>query len=201
MSHSCPSFSSLSNSSPSVFLVRHFKVVHFHCHRNIQCFKKISAPSCLHNNCLIGPIRPILEISFHYEQLCDLRVSPLSTAVLWLLLLLLLQNDLYCVEWGVKLYSNQRMLLLLLLILLLLQLLQPFNGLFSRTTWVSRYQKGKNSPDLNEARYGEILGSSGISMQTICTSLLQTDNRINTSSLNCYRLDALPDAQPTLSKH
>ena len=25
----------------------------------------------------------------------------------------------------------------------LLQLLQPFNGLFSRTTWVSRYQKGK----------------------------------------------------------
>jgi len=28
-------------------------------------------------------------------------------------------------------------------ILLLLQLLHPFNGLFSRTTWVSQHQKGK----------------------------------------------------------
>ena len=33
---------------------------------------------------------------------------------------------------------------------LLLLLLHPFNGLFSRTTWVS--QKGKTSLDLNEAR-------------------------------------------------
>jgi len=31
-------------------------------------------------------------------------------------------------------------------------------------------------------------------MQTICTSL-QMDNHINTSSLNFYRPDALPDAQ------
>ena len=30
--------------------------------------------------------------------------------------------------------------------------LHPFNGLFSRTTWVSRCQKGKTSLDLNEAR-------------------------------------------------
>ena len=35
-------------------------------------------------------------------------------------------------------------------------------------------------------------------MQAICTSL-QTDNHTNTSSLNCYRPDALPDAQPTLA--
>jgi len=35
-------------------------------------------------------------------------------------------------------------------------------------------------------------------MQTICTSL-QTDNHTNTSSLNFYRPDALPDAQPTVS--
>jgi len=28
----------------------------------------------------------------------------------------------------------------------------PFNDLFSRTTWVSRYQKGKNGLDLNETR-------------------------------------------------
>jgi len=36
-------------------------------------------------------------------------------------------------------------------------------------------------------------------MQTICTSL-KTDSHTNTSSLNYYRPDALPDAQPTLSK-
>jgi len=37
-------------------------------------------------------------------------------------------------------------------------------------------------------------------METICTSL-QTDNHTNTSSLNFYRPDALPDAQPTVSKY
>ena len=36
--------------------------------------------------------------------------------------------------------------------------------------------------------------------QTICTSL-QTDNHTITPSLNFYRPDALPDAQPTVSKH
>ena len=35
---------------------------------------------------------------------------------------------------------------------LLLLIHHPFNGLFSRTTWVSRYQKGKASHDLNETR-------------------------------------------------
>ena len=33
-----------------------------------------------------------------------------------------------------------------------------------------------------------------------CISL-QIDNHTNTSSLNVYRPDALPDAQPTASKH
>ena len=37
-------------------------------------------------------------------------------------------------------------------------------------------------------------------MQAICISL-QKDNHTNTSSLNFYRLDALPDAQPTVSTH
>ena len=37
-------------------------------------------------------------------------------------------------------------------LLLLLLLLHLFNGLFSRTTWVSQYQKGKTNLDLNEAR-------------------------------------------------
>jgi len=51
--------------------------------------------------------------------------------------------------------------------LLLLLLLQPFNSLFSRTTWVSQYQKGKTSLDLNEARDNGVWGCSGISW-TIC---------------------------------
>jgi len=32
------------------------------------------------------------------------------------------------------------------------------NGLFSRTTWISWYQKGKTSLDLNEARDDVVLG-------------------------------------------
>ena len=43
----------------------------------------------------------------------------------------------------------------------LLLLLHPFNSLFSRITWVSRYQKGKTSLDLNEARDGGGWGGSG----------------------------------------
>ena len=55
------------------------------------------------------------------------------------------------------------LLLLLLLLILLLLLLDPFNGFFSRTTWVSRYQKGKTSLDLNEPRDDWVLDGSGIS--------------------------------------
>jgi len=52
----------------------------------------------------------------------------------------------------------------------------PFNGLFFKTTWVSRYQKGKTSLDLNEARDDGVLGLQWHQyMQTICTSL-QTDS-------------------------
>jgi len=36
--------------------------------------------------------------------------------------------------------------------------MQPFNGVFSRTTSVSRYQKNKTSLDLNEARDDGVLG-------------------------------------------
>ena len=52
-------------------------------------------------------------------------------------------------------------------ILLLLLILHPFNSLFSRTTWVSRYQNGKTSLDLNEARYDGVFGCNNISW-TIC---------------------------------
>jgi len=49
----------------------------------------------------------------------------------------------------------------------LLLLLHPFNGLFSRTTWVRRYQKSKSILHLNQARDDGVLGCSGISW-TIC---------------------------------
>jgi len=65
-------------------------------------------------------------------------------------------------------------------------LLHPFNGLFSTTTWVSRYQKGKTSLDLKRGKrwrgYGMQWHQLG-HMQTICTSL-QTDNDTNNPSLN-----------------
>ena len=79
----------------------------------------------------------------------------------------------------------------------------PLNDIFSRTTWVSWYQKGKTKLGLNEPRDDRVLWSQWHQldhMQTICTSL-ETDNHTNTSSLNVYRPDALPDAQPTVSKH
>ena len=77
------------------------------------------------------------------------------------------------------------------------------NGLFSSTTWVSRYQKGETSPDLNDARDYVVFGWQWLQLdhiQTIYTSL-QTDSHTNTSSLNFYRPDALHNAQPTVTKH
>ena len=60
--------------------------------------------------------------------------------------------------------------------------------LFSRTTWVILYQKGKTSLDLNEARDDRGLWwqwNQLDHMQTISTSL-QTDNHTNTSSLSLF---------------
>ena len=51
-----------------------------------------------------------------------------------------------------------------LMLLLGLLLLHPFNGLFSRTTWVSRHQKGKTSEDLNRQEimgFGDAVASAG----------------------------------------
>jgi len=55
----------------------------------------------------------------------------------------------------------------------------PFNGHFSRTTWVSRYQKGKISLDLNVARDYGALGCSGISW-TICKQCAPRSRQITT---------------------
>jgi len=53
----------------------------------------------------------------------------------------------------------------------------PFNGVFSRAACVSKYQKGKTSLDLNEAKDDGGFGMQWHQldhMQTICT-LVQTD--------------------------
>jgi len=57
--------------------------------------------------------------------------------------------------------------------------LHPFNGLFSRTSWVSRYQKGKASLDLNEARDDFFGDGSGISW-TICKQSVPRSRQITT---------------------
>jgi len=49
------------------------------------------------------------------------------------------------------------------LIIIIIIILHPFNDLLYRTTWMNRYQKGKTSLDLNEARDDGVLGCSGIS--------------------------------------
>jgi len=59
-----------------------------------------------------------------------------------------------------------------------LQQQQPFNGLFSRTTWVSRYQKGKTNLDFTEARDSEWQWHMQVGTS------LQTENHANTSPLS-----------------
>jgi len=75
-------------------------------------------------------------------------------------------------------------------------MLQPFNGLFSRTTWVSRYQKGKTNLDFTGARDSERQWHQLGRMQ-VCTSL-QTDNHASTPPL-CFLQAGCPSCRPTNS--
>jgi len=74
-----------------------------------------------------------------------------------------------------------------------------FNGPFSGTTQVSRYQKGKTKLDFTEARDSEWQWHQ-LGHTQVCT-LLQTDNHASIPALSFYRPGALPAAQPTASKH
>ena len=75
-------------------------------------------------------------------------------------------------------------------------LLQPFNGLFSRTTWVIRYQKGKTNLDFTGARDSEWQWHQLGHMQ-VCTSL-QTDNHASTPLLRFLQAGC-PSCHPTNS--
>ena len=82
----------------------------------------------------------------------------------------------------------------------LLPLLHPFNGLFSRTTRVSRQQESKPfwislQQEMMRWQWHQV-----DHMQFICT-LLHTYNHASTSPLSFYRPDAPPAAQPTASEH
>jgi len=74
-----------------------------------------------------------------------------------------------------------------------------FNGPFSGTTQLNRYQKGKTNLDFTEVRDSEWQWHQ-LGHMKVCTSL-QTDNHASTPPLCFYRPDALPAAQPTASKH
>jgi len=60
----------------------------------------------------------------------------------------------------------------------------PFNGPFSRTTRVSRYQKGKTNLDFTEARDSEWQWHQ-LGRMHVCISL-QTDNHSSTPQLSFF---------------
>jgi len=59
-----------------------------------------------------------------------------------------------------------------------------FNGPFSGTTYVSRYQKGKTNLDFTEARDSEWQWHQ-LGLMQVCTSL-QTDNHTSTPPLSFF---------------
>ena len=75
----------------------------------------------------------------------------------------------------------------------------PFNGPFSGTTQVSRYQKGKTNLDFTEAGDSEWQWHQLGHMQ-VCTSLQQITTPVPHHPV-FYRPDARPATQPTASKH
>ena len=75
----------------------------------------------------------------------------------------------------------------------LVLLLQPSNGLFSRTTWVSRYQKGKTNLDFTRAGDSEWQWHQLGHMQ-VCTSL-QTDGHASTPPISFLQPFLPPNQQ------
>jgi len=76
-------------------------------------------------------------------------------------------------------------------------ILHPFNGLFSRTTWVSRHQNDKPLWILVEQEMVGWLWHQLDHIQFICTSL-QTDNHTSTSPLRFLQARC-PSCRPTNS--
>ena len=82
--------------------------------------------------------------------------------------------------------------------------LHSCNGLFSRTTWVSWYQTGKTSLDLNMARHDGVWGCSDI-IWAICKQSAPSSRHITTPtphhSIFTSRMLFMTPTQKALSKH
>jgi len=71
----------------------------------------------------------------------------------------------------------------------------PFNGPFSGTTQVSRYQKGKTNLDFTEATDSEWQRHQ-LGHMRVCTSL-QTDNPTPAPHQSCFIQAGCPSCRPT----
>jgi len=91
----------------------------------------------------------------------------------------------YCIEWTKSLYHSNTH-----------TRARTFNGSFSGTTRVSRYQKGKTNLDITEARDSEWQWHQLGHMQ-VCT-LLQIDNHATTPPLSFLQARCL-SCHPTNS--
>jgi len=72
----------------------------------------------------------------------------------------------------------------------------PFNGPFSGTTWVSRYQKGKTNLDFTEEARDSEWQWHQLGHMQVCNSL-QTDNHASTPPLSFFtgQIPFLPPIQ------
>jgi len=91
--------------------------------------------------------------------------------------------------------------IIVVVLLILLLLLHPFNSLFSRTTWVSRHQKGKPFWILLKQEIMTWQWHQLDHMQISCT-LLQTDNHASTAPLSEERklVDTSMQAEMRMSR-
>ena len=113
-----------------------------------------------------------------------------------------LQNDLYCVEWDVKLYytipyHNIDKPVKYLLHETTKHSLSLFYRPFSRWIWIIRYQN-VSIPDFIGSK-GDGSGGNNWSYKTCKAAVKSSPPKTNTQFF--YRLDALPVTQPTESEH
>ena len=155
--------------------------------------------SCRKSNCVISLTNACTCVAFvcHCFRQVTLKVTGTDlTCIKWQKVPVLLQRKNFSTWWKVYCFADLLYFCIVTLLLLLLLLLPPINSLLTRTAWVSWYQNGKSSLDLNEARDDGALEGIGISWST-CKRSAPRCRQIttpNTSSLNSYRWDALPDA-------
>ena len=124
----------------------------------------VSRTLVVFSNLLHTRTHAVLGRTTHVVDLATGKCRPPTDHIVWPVITLLC-DEVYWL-WGEWRHSDL--------------LLHPFNGLFSTTVWVSRYQKGKTSPDLYEARGDGFLGCSGI----ICKQCAPRSRQVTTLTLH-----------------